>query len=110
MKKAVFLDRDGVIAQDRGYSHKSGDLRLVKNCIRGLKLLKNYKLFIVTNQSGIGRGYFKFEDFLNYNNKIVEKLKKNYIKIEKTYVCPHKPADNCRCRKTKKKFLMDAKK
>lgn len=109
MIKAVFLDRDGVIAEDIGYAHKIGDFKLLKNAVEGLKLLsKDFKLIFVTNQSGIGRGYFKFEDFLNYNNHVLEELKKNKIKIEKTYMCPHKPEDNCECRKPKAKLIEDA--
>lgn len=110
MNKAVILDRDGVITEDIGYVHKIEDFKLIKNAVEGLKLLKKYKLFIVTNQSGIGRGYFKFEDFLEYNNRVVEELKKYSIKIEKTYVCPHAPEENCECRKPKTKFLKDAEK
>ena len=59
MTKAVFLDRDGVLVEDIGYVHKIEDFKLVQNAAEGLKLLKDYKLFIVTNQSGIGRGYYK---------------------------------------------------
>ena len=110
MTRAVFIDRDGVITEDIGYVHKIEDFRLIPNSIEGLKLLKNYKLFIVTNQSGIGRDYYKFEDFLNYNNRVLKELEKYKIKIEKTYYCPHKPKDNCECRKPKTRFLKDAEK
>lgn len=108
MTKAVILDRDGVIVEDVGFVHKIKDFKLVPNAIEGLKLLKDYKLFIVTNQSGIGKGYYQIEDFFNYNNTVLNELKKHNIKIEKTYVCPHKPEDNCECRKPKTKFLKDA--
>ena len=108
MKKAVFIDRDGVIIEDKGFVHKIEDFRLIKNAIEGLKLLKNYKLFIVTNQSGIGREHYKIEDFLKFNSHLIKELKKHNIKIEKTYYCPHKPEDNCSCRKPKTKFLDDA--
>lgn len=106
--KAMLLDRDGVVTEDLGYVHKIEDFKLIPNAIEGLKLLKDFKLIFITNQSGIGRGYFKFEDFLNYNNRIIEELKKHSIKIEKTYVCPHKPEDNCECRKPKPKLINDA--
>ena len=99
--KAVFVDRDGVITEDIGYVHKIEDFKLVPNAIEGLKLLKDYKLFIITNQSGIGRCYYKIEDFLNYNKRVLKELQKHIIKIEKTYYCPHKPEDNCECRKPK---------
>ena len=108
MKNAVFLDRDGIIVEDKGFVHKLEDFKLIKNAVEGLKLLKNYKLFIVTNQSGIGRGRYKIEDFLKFNNHLIKELKKHKINIEKTYYCPHKPEDNCSCRKPKTKFLDDA--
>ena len=110
MTKAVFIDRDGVITEDIGYVHKIGDFKLVSNAIEGLRLLKDYKLFIVTNQSGIGRGIYKVEDFLRFNNYLIKTLKKHNIKIEKIYYCPHKPEDKCDCRKPKIKFLKDAEK
>ena len=110
MTKAVFIDRDGVITEDIGYAHKIEDFKLMRNAIEGLKLLKNFKLFIVTNQAGIGRGFYKFEDFSNYNNRVLKELEKHGIKIEKTYYCPHKPEDNCECRKPKVKLVKDAEK
>ena len=109
MIKAILMDRDGVATEDLGYVHKIEDFNFEKNAVEGLKLLsKDYKLIFITNQSGIGRGFFKFEDFLNYNNRVTEELKKHNIKIEKTYVCPHKPEDNCECRKPKAKLIKDA--
>ena len=108
MKTAVFLDRDGIIVEDKGFIHMLEDFKLIKNAVEGLKLLKNYKLFIVTNQSGIGRGHYKTEDFLKFNNHLINVLKKHNINIERTYYCPHKPEDNCNCRKPKTKFLDDA--
>lgn len=108
MKKAVLMDRDGVVTEDLGYAHKIEDFNIVPNAVEGLKLLKNFKLIFITNQSGIGRGYFKFEDFLDYNARVVKELKRNGIKIKKTYVCPHAPEDNCKCRKPKAKMIEDA--
>ncbi len=108
--KAVFLDRDGVINEDPGFVYKIKDFKFLPNAIEGLKLLKDFKLFIVTNQSGIGKGIFNLEDFLGFNGHLVNELKKNNIKIEKTYSCPHKKKDNCECRKPKIKFLKDAEK
>ena len=106
--KAAFLDRDGVLVEDIGYHHKLEDLRIVPNAIEGLKLLKNYKLIVITNQSGIGRGYYTMKDFENFNKYLIQELKKHNIKIEKIYVCPHKPEDNCECRKPKTKLINDA--
>ena len=110
MKKAIFIDRDGTIVENVGYVYKVEDFKLLPNAIRGLKLLKNYKLFIITNQSGIGRGIYKLKDFVMFNSHLLRELKKNNIKIQKIYYCHHKPEDNCDCRKPKTKLLKDAEK
>jgi len=107
--KAILIDRDGVIVEDIGYHHKLEDLRIVPNAIEGLKLLsEDFKLIIITNQSGIGRGYYTFQDYQKFNEYMLKELDKHKIKIEKTYVCPHKPDDNCECRKPKTKLIKDA--
>ena len=110
MNKAIFLDRDGVIIYDWGYIHRMEHFKLLPNAVEGLKLLRNHKLFIVTNQSGIGRGLYNIKDFLCYNDMLIKELRKNNITVQKTYFCPHKPEDNCECRKPKTKFLEEAKK
>lgn len=110
MTSAIFLDRDGVLTEDPGFVYKIEDFKLVPNAIEGLKLLKEYKLFIITNQSGIGRGVYKVGDFLKFNDYLLNELKKHNIKIQKTYYCKHKPDDNCECRKPKTKFLKSAEK
>ena len=110
MTAAIFLDRDGTLVEDIGYHHKIEDFKLIPNVIEGLKLLKNYKLFIVTNQSGIGLGIYTLKDFENFNNHLLEELKKHKFNIDKIYVCPHKPEDNCKCRKPKTKLIKDAEK
>ena len=110
MTKAVFLDRDGVIVEDVGYHYKIEDFKFIKNAIKGLKLLKNFNLFMVTNQSGIGRGYYTLKDFEKFNIHLLKELKKCGIKIEKTYYCQHVPEDNCECRKPKTKLIKDAEK
>ena len=109
-KISVFLDRDGVIVDDTNYPHKIENFKLIPNAIEGLKLLRNYNLFIVTNQSGIGRGLYKVEDFKNFNNHLLKELKNHGINIEKTYYCPHKPQDKCKCRKPNTMFLKEAEK
>lgn len=110
MNRAVFLDRDGVIVEDTGFVHKVEDFKMIPNAIEGLKLLNRYLLFIVTNQSGIGRGVYKIEDFTKFNNRLLDELGENGIEIKKTYYCFHKPEDNCECRKPEIRFLLDAQK
>jgi len=110
MTRAIFFDRDGVINKDAGYVHKIEDFELYSDTIEALKSLKHFKFFFVTNQSGIGRGYYTEEDFHKFNNHILNELKKHNIKIEETYFCPHHPEQNCDCRKPNSKFIKKAEK
>jgi D-glycero-D-manno-heptose 1,7-bisphosphate phosphatase len=107
-KKAIILDRDGTLIEDKNYAYKIEDFELLPGVIDGLKLLQNdFLFFIVTNQSGIGRGYYTIQDFQKFNNYLIEVLKKQKIEILKTYFCPHLKEDNCECRKPKTKFIDD---
>ena len=111
MHKAVILDRDGTINQDPGYVHKIEDFRLFDWTIKALNLLKDdFKFFIITNQSGIGRGYYTLKDFEKFNDHLIKVLKENNIMIEKTYVCPHHPDKECDCRKPNIKFIKEIEK
>ena len=93
MNKAVFLDRDGTINVEKNYLHKIEDFEFLSGVIEGLSLLNNsgYKLIIITNQSGIGRGYYTENDFITLNNWMLDVLKSNGIIISKVYYCPHLP-------------------
>lgn len=111
MNKAIFLDRDGTINIDeKGYTHKIEDFQFHEGVVEGLKLLKEFKLLIITNQSGIGRGYYKEKHMHDFNNHLLDELKKNSIRIEKVYFCPHAPEENCSCRKPNIKFIKEAEK
>lgn len=101
--KVIFLDRDGVINYDYGYVHKKEELEFIPGVIESLKALDEagYKLIIITNQSGIGRGYFTLDEYLSFNQYMVEKLEKEKIKITGIYYCPHTDKDKCGCRKPK---------
>ena len=106
--KAIILDRDGVLIEDKGYSYKIEDLEILSGVIEGLNYLrKDFIFFIVTNQSGIGRGYYTLEAFFKYNNHLISILNENNIKIEKTFFCPHVQEDKCDCRKPNPKFLKE---
>lgn len=110
MNKAIFLDRDGTLNVDNGYTHKVEDFQFHDKVIEGLKLLKGFKFFIITNQSGINRGFYKEEHMHEFNNHLINELKKHNIKIEKVYFCPHTPEENCDCRKPNIKFIKEAEK
>jgi len=108
MNKAIILDRDGTLNVDPGYVYKVEDFKLHEGVIEGLKLLRDFKLFIITNQSGIGRGYYKEEDMHKFNQRLLGELSRNNIKIEKIYFCPHTKEQKCDCRKPNTKFVQEA--
>lgn len=101
MNKAAFLDRDGVINIDKDYVSKIEDFEFKEGIFELLGLLHKlkYELFIVTNQSGIGRGYYSIDDFERLTNWMLEELKKRGIDIKEVFYCPHSPESSCECRK-----------
>jgi D,D-heptose 1,7-bisphosphate phosphatase len=106
MSKAIFLDRDGTLTEDKGYVYKIEDFKLHHGVIEGLRLLKNdYLFFIITNQSGIEKGLYTTEDFHKFNNFLLEQLRTQNIEIEKTYFCPH--INGCDCKKPSTKYLKE---
>lgn len=98
-KKAVFLDRDGTLNVDKGYVYKINDLEFLDGAIEGLKLLqeKGYLLIIITNQSGIARGYYTDYDFMKFMDYMKNILRTSGINIDGIYYCPH--LSGCKCRK-----------
>ncbi len=117
MNKAIILDRDGTINVEKDYLHKIEDFEFEKGVIEGLKILSQlgYIFIVVTNQSGIARGYYSEEDLEILNNHIGEILLKEGIKIEKFYYCPHHPEKGvgkykveCNCRKPNPGMLEEA--
>lgn len=110
--KAVFLDRDGVINEDFGYVSNPLDFKFCNGVFTALRgfLAMDYCLFIVTNQSGIARGYYSRNDFWIVSEFMLSKLKEEGIEIKKIYYCPHSPEQNCNCRKPNAGMILNAKK
>ena len=115
MKKAIFLDRDGTINVEKEYLHRIEDFEFEEGAIEALKIFQKlgYTLIVVTNQSGIARGYYTEEDLKKLNGYMVEELKKNGVEIAKCYYCPHhiekgigKYKVNCQCRKPNPGMLL----
>ena len=92
-KPAAFLDRDGVINYDRGYVHKIKDFKFRPNVIKGLKFLKDkdYYIFIITNQAGIGKGIYTINQFYKLQNDIKIILQKKNIFFDYVNFCPYHP-------------------
>jgi len=109
-KKAIFLDRDGTLNFDPGYLNDPDKLELLPNVGEALLLFKNagYLLVIVTNQSGIGRGFITKEQLNSVHLKMNEILSISGVKIDFFEACHHKPEDKCDCRKPKANLLINA--
>jgi len=103
MEKVVFLDRDGVINIEKNYLYKIEDFEFIDGVFESLKYLQNlgYKLIIITNQSGIGRGYYTLEQYNKLTKWMQKQFLLNNINISSVFCCPHSPDDKCDCRKPK---------
>lgn len=110
MRRAVFLDRDGTIIRDEGYFITASTVTLEKGVVQGLRKITSlgYSLIVVTNQSGIARGYFTESDMHDVNDRIRALLAENGISIDGWYFCPHGPQDGCNCRKPAPALLLAA--
>ena len=115
MKQAVFLDRDGVITQEPPYyAYQLSQLELILKSAEGIRLLNEsgFLVVLVSNQSGIARGYYEEEDAARFNQALAQKLAEEGAHIDAIYICPHHPEAKiekyrleCDCRKPKPGML-----
>lgn len=108
MNKAIFLDRDGVINVERGYTYQLSDFVILPDLIETLQLFlsKGYLLIVVSNQSGIAKGLYKQEDVEVLHAYLLAELKKNNIQLSEVYYCVHHPdVSKCICRKPDSLFV-----
>ena len=105
---AVFLDRDGTLMRDVDYCGDPKDVEVFGGATEALRLLKScgYRLFIITNQSGIGRGYFTDEQYRTVEREFLRQLGDELI--DATYYCPHGPDNICGCRKPETGLVVQA--
>lgn len=115
MSKAVFLDRDGVINVDRGYTYRIEDFEFIDGIFDACKLFKQSgcRLIVVTNQSGIGRGFYSEQDFLTLTQWMRDQFDSHGISLDAVYHCPHHPQQaqgrykqSCHCRKPEPGMLL----
>lgn len=99
--RTVFLDRDGTIARDAPYCRRVEDFELLPSVPDAIALLNNnnFKVVVITNQSGIARGYFTEELLGQIHQKMESELDKCEARVDAIYYCPHHPDDGCECRK-----------
>lgn len=111
MEKVVFIDRDGVINVEKDYLYEIEEFEFINGVFESLRYLQDlgYKLVIITNQSGIARGYYSIDDFNKLTFWMLEEFKKENIDIEGVFLCPHGPNDECECRKPKTAMIDQAK-
>jgi len=114
MKKALFLDRDGVINIEKEYLYKIEEFEFADGVFEICKSFQDrgYKIVIITNQSGIARGFYSEDEFLALTNWMVKEFKQNGIDIATVKYCPHHPDFNqkCECRKPNPGMIIDASK
>jgi D-glycero-D-manno-heptose 1,7-bisphosphate phosphatase len=105
--KAVFFDRDGTLIIDKHYLSDPGQVEYYDDTFSALKDIqgKGFALFLITNQSGIGRGMFQEKDMHAVHHKMLEDFEKASIKITDIRFCPHSPEDQCECRKPKPQMI-----
>ncbi len=110
--KTIFLDRDGVINKEVNYLNRIEDFEFIYGIFEACRHFKklDYQIIIITNQSGISRGYYTETDFENLTNWMLGKFKENNINILDIFHCPHLPNANCNCRKPKPGMFFEAKK
>jgi len=112
MDRALFLDRDGVINIEKDYLYKIEDFEFIDGIFELCSYYRDlgYKIFVVTNQSGIARNYYTEDDFLKLTSWMLQVFLKYGVKLEKVYYCPHYPdiTGECLCRKPKPGMLLEA--
>lgn len=107
LRPAVFVDRDGTLIEEVNFLHRVEDLRIFDFTPEALKRLKShcFRVIVITNQSGIGRGYFQEQDMVAIHEAVQERLGGL---LDAFYFCPHLPDDGCKCRKPRTGMIEQA--
>ena len=112
LHKCLFLDRDGIVNRDVGYAYLPEQIEFIPHIFELCRhfLQQGYLIIIVTNQSGIARGYYSEEDFELLNTWLTDRFKQEDITLTAIFHCPHHPdiTGHCHCRKPEPGMLLDA--
>ncbi|AEH45179.1 histidinol-phosphate phosphatase family protein [Thermodesulfatator indicus DSM 15286] len=106
----VFLDRDGTINEEVNYLRNPKDFRLLPGVPEAIRLFKKagFAVLVITNQSGLARGYFSPDTLQAIHQKMLKELSTRGATIDGIYFCPHHPEENCECRKPKPGLIKKA--
>jgi D-glycero-D-manno-heptose 1,7-bisphosphate phosphatase len=109
-EKVVILDRDGTVVIDRSYLSDAAGLEFLPGAAEGLRSMheQGYRLIVITNQSGVGRGMFSLEALQQMNLRLQQMVEDHGARLERIYFCPHRPEEHCQCRKPNTQLLTDA--
>ncbi|OGP24635.1 MAG: hypothetical protein A2X93_09415 [Deltaproteobacteria bacterium GWC2_56_8] len=107
---AVFLDRDGTINEDTGYLHEPEELVIINGAAEAIRRLNaaSVMVVVVSNQSGVGRGFFTDSDVEAVNKRLIDVIKADGAKVDAIYYCNHHPDEDCECRKPSPGMIMKA--
>lgn len=110
MKKAVFLDRDGVIIEQIAYLSDPDQVKLVPGAVEALRIIHKHGdlAVVISNQSGVGRGYFSAAAVEAAHDRIQQLLAAGGEKVDAFYYCPHAPEEHCSCRKPQPEMILRA--
>jgi D-glycero-D-manno-heptose 1,7-bisphosphate phosphatase len=110
LRRAIFIDRDGTLILDKDYLHNPAEVQFIEGAINALKRAADagFVIIMVTNQSGVGRGYFTLEDVQNVHAHIVRELARQNVSFLEIYIAPEAPEAPSRGRKPSPQFLFDA--
>jgi len=108
--RAIFLDRDGTLIEEKEYLHRPEQVVLLPGAAAALRRLREagFKLFLVSNQSGVGRGLFTLDDVARANARLAADLARDGARLDKIYIAPEAPGQPSRGRKPSPQFLFDA--
>jgi D-glycero-D-manno-heptose 1,7-bisphosphate phosphatase len=116
MKRAVFIDRDGTINEEKEYLYRTDDFVFIPGAVQAIRMLNEagFLVVVVTNQSGVARGYYSEEDVHQLHRYVSAQLEQCGARVDAWYYCPHHPAGRgsyalpCRCRKPLPGMLLEA--
>ncbi len=109
-RRFIVLDRDGTIIEEREYLSRPEDVTLIDGAARALRELRElgFGLVVITNQSGVGRGFFDQSQLCRVHECLHRLLEQERVRLDGIYVCPHRPEDHCACRKPRLALLQQA--